>query len=285
MPVRASFPVIWGTRDQALFQGYIDDKGQYTIEGDSTGEIFAFFEAKGYYGTRFQERVKEYPDIDRLEKDIPIVVKRIRNPIPMYARLVHNKSTAPIAESGPGFRYNLGATSQFDMVKGDFLPPYGNGERGDISFLWKMDVLKLGKDGLADDYDTFCNVRFTNSLDGICMGKADGAVAGGQLGSKFMSRYEAPLDGYTNRYLYFVRVRYDKRESNSPGPTVYYFRIRTEVDSKGQVTNALYGKVYGTIEGSFRYYLNPVPNDRNVEFDPKKNLFKNLRSSEQVVEP
>ena len=49
MPVRASFPVIWGTRDQALFQGYIDDKGQYTIEGDSTGEIFAFFEAKGYY--------------------------------------------------------------------------------------------------------------------------------------------------------------------------------------------------------------------------------------------
>jgi hypothetical protein len=35
----------------------------------------------------------------------------------------------------------------------------------------------------------------------------------------------------------------------------------------------------------FRYYLNPTPNDRNMECDPKQNLLKGLKSSEQVREP
>ena len=36
---------------------------------------------------------------------------------------------------------------------------------------------------------------------------------------------------------------------------------------------------------SFTYYLNPAPNDRNVEFDPKQNLFTNLKRTEQVTAP
>jgi len=35
----------------------------------------------------------------------------------------------------------------------------------------------------------------------------------------------------------------------------------------------------------FDYYLNPTPNDRNVEFDPKRNLMKNLKPLEEVTEP
>ena len=35
----------------------------------------------------------------------------------------------------------------------------------------------------------------------------------------------------------------------------------------------------------FTYYLNPTPNDRNMEFDPKRNLFQNLKSTEQVNMP
>jgi len=35
----------------------------------------------------------------------------------------------------------------------------------------------------------------------------------------------------------------------------------------------------------FKYFLNPTPNDRNVEFDPKQNLFKNLSSLEEVSDP
>jgi hypothetical protein len=36
---------------------------------------------------------------------------------------------------------------------------------------------------------------------------------------------------------------------------------------------------------AFQYYLNPTPNDRNVEFDPKQNLLGGLQPFEQVNAP
>ena len=35
----------------------------------------------------------------------------------------------------------------------------------------------------------------------------------------------------------------------------------------------------------FSYYLNPTPNDRNVEFDPKQNLLGGLKVGEGVTAP
>jgi len=59
--------------------------------------------------------------------------------------------------------------------------------------------------------------------------------------------------------------------------------VRTVLDEKGNILSALYGKIHGdiTVSGTLRetskiiftYYLNPTPNDRNIEFDPNKNLF------------
>jgi len=63
-------------------------------------------------------------------------------------------------------------------------------------------------------------------------------------------------------------------ESTDDQHYLYYFCIRTQTNEVGQVTNALYGKIYGQINGSFTYFLNPTPNDRNVEHDPKRNVFK-----------
>ena len=63
----------------------------------------------------------------------------------------------------------------------------------------------------------------------------------------------------------------------------YIFRVRTKVNERGEIISALYGKIHGRIETGgylqplprlqFTYYLNPTPNDRNIEFDPEKNLF------------
>jgi hypothetical protein len=64
------------------------------------------------------------------------------------------------------------------------------------------------------------------------------------------------------------------------------------MDASGNVTSALYGKIYGDFSQDigndavrFTYYLNPEPNSRNMEFDPKQNLFKNLPPLEQVTAP
>ncbi len=56
------------------------------------------------------------------------------------------------------------------------------------------------------------------------------------------------------------------------------------MDERGNIVSAHYGKIYGDFM-QFSYYLNPTPNDRNVEFDPKQNLLKNLKSDEGVSAP
>ena len=76
-----------------------------------------------------------------------------------------------------------------------------------------------------------------------------------------------------------------KADSDEDRHYLYYFRMRTQTNEMGQVTNALYGKVYGQINGSFTYYLNATPNDPNVEFEANLNLFKNLGEFEQVYAP
>lgn len=68
----------------------------------------------------------------------------------------------------------------------------------------------------------------------------------------------------------------------------YFFRVRTKRNEKGEIVSALYGKIYGPIEfriftngmdAQFTYYLNPTPNDRNTEFEAKRNLFPGSRSN------
>ena len=64
----------------------------------------------------------------------------------------------------------------------------------------------------------------------------------------------------------------------------YFFRVRTAKDHEGNIVSAHYGKIYGDFM-QFTYYLNPTPNDRNIEFDPKQNLLGGLQSFEQVSAP
>ena len=58
------------------------------------------------------------------------------------------------------------------------------------------------------------------------------------------------------------------------------FRIRTQTDENGSVTNCFYGKIYGEFEWfpdyyhpphikevKFTYYINETPMDRNLEAD------------------
>lgn len=74
----------------------------------------------------------------------------------------------------------------------------------------------------------------------------------------------------------------------------FYFRVRT-VEKDGKIISALYGKLAAGFEMRIpnqqevkivlKYYLNPTPLDRNMEFDVKQNLFNNLKFDEQPRKP
>jgi hypothetical protein len=120
------------------------------------------------------------------------------------------------------------------------------------------------------------------------------SVPGG--GSQLRSSHEAPETGYGSSLSLpqgnsKERGQYGMADEDKN----YFFRVRTVLDERGQVVSCLYGKIYGRIEYfpvsyktakvRFTYYLHPTPNDRNVEFDPKRNLFTNLKSDERVTAP
>ena len=114
--------------------------------------------------------------------------------------------------------------------------------------------------------------------------------------SDFKSPYKAFEGGYCKSVVWeYKRTRQavilDKQSTEGD---CLIIRALSVVDDKGNLVQANYGKIYGPVEFGtigpktvlkMNYYFNPTPNDRNMEFDPSNNLFKNLKSSEEVRQP
>lgn len=277
-----------GARDR--FNGNTDTNGYFMAKGESLVGVYARFTDDGYYPTTIRQPLDLKPRMDgkgweqsRWDLEIPVLLKPVKHPIAMYSQEIENTRLRKNSKDRLG-HYVLNNKVGYDMVKGDVVAPNGKGIVADMQFAWKMTIYATNKLGRALEYDTLCEVRTTNVVDGISRGTPDGGEDG-QTGSVCLSAYEAPVQGYTNAISFYRNVRGTTAESNDDKHYLYYFRIRTQTNEMGQVTNALYGKIYGQINGNFTYYLNPTPNDRNVEFDPTRNLLTGLKSLEQVDRP
>lgn len=269
-----------GSRDR--FSGTTDSNGVFVAKGHALIGVGVRAVAEGYYETitSVPLDLKKGSRLDHWDVSVPVLLKPIRKPVPMYFKRVDNFSFDPFERVG---KYCLGRTSSYDFVTGAFLPPIGTGSRGDVRFTWSMTIYATNRIGRALAFDSLSRIEMTNAVDGICRGKPDGVIGG--EGSSYISAYEAPADGYTNAITLYRNVRGTAAESNDDQHYLYYFRIRAQTNEMGQVTNAFYGKIFGQINGNFTYYLNPTPNDRNVEFDSARNLFTSHSSREQVHEP
>jgi hypothetical protein len=136
-------------------------------------------------------------------------------------------------------------------MAGDWVAPYGKGVNTDFLFTENHADVKSGYT---------LTVSFPHPGDGIQRFSRDWSLGVSGL----QSSHEAPIDGYQPKY----------EQTQMPDPNqIYYFRVQTVLDENGNVKSTLYGKIYGDFM-QFSYYLNPTPNDRNIEFDPKQNLFK-----------
>ena len=162
----------------------------------------------------------------------------------------------------------------YDLIKGDFVAPLGKGMVSDMTITYSGEKID------AWHFNSKANVKFSNAGDGLIVFQKNKET------SEYKSAYQAPLSGYvkerdiTNGRNGIGTAQTGNADSNNN----YYFRIRTVLGSDGSVESAYYGKIYGEFP-NFTYYLNPTPNDRNVEFDTSKNLFKITDRDEEVSEP
>ncbi len=260
--------------------GVTDTNGMVTLAGSSPHADIKYGVApkEGYYYTEpadYQLKQSEGGKWQPWNPVVGLVFRPIVKPVPMYARKIETRIAKPEQVHG------------YDLQVGDWVAPGGKGKTADLFFEL------TGYANSVTDYDSTLAVSFTNALDGIQPFEAIDKSA-------FRSPREAPLVGYQNT-LELRRVRKPGLSSSgsvddTAGGTNYFFRVRTVLDENGKIKSALYGKIYGGFKffgaatnGSFltvpAYYLNPEPNSRNMEFDPKQNLSKNLKFMEGVSSP
>lgn len=258
--------------------GLTDTNGIFTASHSAHSGILGFaVEKVGYYTTREPSYDLGFTyDPAKWNPTQTIVLKKIDKPIPMYAR--KTQIEIPAVDKPIGF----------DLVKGDWVAPYGKGNQSDFIFeaqrRWNN----------RNDFDLTVKLTFLKSGEGLI----PVSVPLNQ-GSELRLSAAAPSEGYApelSKGLSHTPAngwKDNEREGNKEQN--YYFRVRTALDEQGNVKSALYGKIHGdfaldpinskTTWILFTYYLNSEPNSRNVEFNPKQNLFKNLSAGEQVKEP
>lgn len=253
-----------------------DSDGNAIFSESTSGYITYGAKKNGYYNSH-STYVFTTPGIHGWEpwsQQFTILLRKIENPVPMYARNT-KFSKIKIPE--------IGKDIGFDLIRCDWVPPYGSGEYADFVINLASMVENV------DNYDFTATITF-EGYNGVVS-----YFENIDSGSHYKLPRFAPESGYEKILKTYDRTEKGKNRDVSWNDNQHYiFRVRSVVDKYGKLEKAMYGKIVGDIhlgpqrDGTayveFKYYLNP-DYTRNLEFDPKRNLFNNLPSLERVKEP
>lgn len=252
-----------------LPEGPSNNEGFFPSPIRASKMAYADFHAakEGYYAVHVTEgrRLLTPKDGPPGEITVEIMLKRKRNPVPMFAKKIAYHW--PKSEGSQGY----------DLAAGDWTPPHGKGKNTDL-FLTRTFTKR------SDDFDLELKITFPQSGDGIQPFETEKR----SLGSNFQaSSYLAPENSYLPNWTLRKSKRQGVRMENTFNPEGGYFvRVRTVLDADGKVISALYGKIHGDF-WSMTHYLNP-DGTRNIEYDPTRNLLKarsGVDSSDLMVMP
>ena len=268
----------WGSSNQFTKSGKTDAQGKFTAEAPAGSIIYygagggAYYRSTGRYEFNAQKEYRYEP----WNPEVDLVVKKIVNPIPMYVRRAQIEVPEAAEDASVGF----------DLEVGDWVTPHGKGTTSD--FLVSL------KRQFADrrNYEAGITITFPNKGDGLQpIGPEDV-----NSGSELKLPRAAPEEDYEPKLTASIgategRPGHEDAQANRS----YFIRTRTVLDDDGKVKSARYGKIDGDIRLDainsktclvlFTYYFNPTASDRNMEFNPTKNLSANLAPDERVTAP
>ena len=245
--------------------GTTDTNGVFVLEGKTCGDEIEVFVAKdGYYGSHVIYRYAKMGE----ERDVKdgkwqpygavekIGLRKIKNPI----RLVSNVESMAYDFSITVTNVTIG----FDMMKNDWVSPYGQGNAADF-------YLEFRSDGLPPNASRFAQLIMTYS-------KPLGAVYEVPVAaqSKFKGCYTVDREMFATKPLLFEnKMTMNGRQKDRLGEDrVVVVRSRCKVDEHGRLVSANYATLdYLSFSTSFKgpgscrllYHFNPTPNDTNLE--------------------
>ncbi len=278
-----------GRRDDVTIRRLTDQDGRFLARGTAVYRLSVTARLAGHYDI-------ECLDLDKTkDHDLTVVMRRIVRPIPLYSDTC--RLAAHHRDNPPPIPYVEG-TFSYDFEVGEMLPPYGRGRIADVQVHsrawllgWTVSEEKLQEQeawgrraGLREGLVRYQLGRWKSEQVLTFPGKDAGFVQVNppdfQPCSGLKHPHEAPLEGYQPE----MRGGADSdnpTDYNLGRPTSGYFlRLRVKHDAQGRIVSAHYAKIFGVIAYSvsggvvFPYVFNPTPNDRNLEFDVRENLFK-----------
>jgi hypothetical protein len=274
--------------------GLTDVNGIFSAHGNPLVGVYLEVSKGGYY-TAHLDNTRSDPLPPGNNVEITFTLPHVLRPTGLYANFSYD------AVRGHALRIPVqNEWIGYDFEVSDWVAPYGKGKTTDIRFRFSnafrgySDYIKNLDDAMAQakrayaarheewteekfkitagKWDAILEISFPDEQEGI-REETDQFLAYSQL----KMPHEAPVDGYQPTWRYSI---------NSYSPTTlrdnagFFLRTRVKVDKSGKIVSANYAKIMGDFHFSpanggirFQYYFNPVPNDRNLEFDPKKNLF------------
>lgn len=249
----------------------------------------------GHYETETEFSISPKKPIERT-----YVLPRVVKPIPLFAAR-DEYLQLPVQNEWVSY----------DFEARDWIPPYGKGKRSDIRF--KFTKMFKGYDDAFPDIEAekaaakkakeSRGLKWSEDEFNWSAGKWDGVLevsfANAKEGmveeeKRFLSSSLLKLPHLAPKTGYEPTRRYEASTYKGRPPekaTGFFLRTRVHLDADGDVISANYAKIYGDLRfdprGTVRiwYYFNPTPNDRNLEFDVKRNLLPERSSSDGVRHP
>jgi len=248
-------------------KGITDNEGKTEISGPAYFSVYVDAIKDGYYKSGVKIPVNQKQD-----QSVSILLRQKKNPTAMYAKNLK----LVIPERGREFG--------FDFLKGDFVMPGHSGNHADVKIMFNRDLIN------NDDFTQTVSLSFVNPTDGVAEMETNETWSV----SDFKTPYNAVESGYESDFkLTYTRKKTVVSKSNINVPL--FVRLRSSADKEGNIEAAYYCKIFSGIELygvladkpslKMTYYCNPTINDRNVEFDPRQNLLKNLKHLEKVGAP
>ncbi|NTV15677.1 MAG: hypothetical protein HGA96_17400 [Desulfobulbaceae bacterium] len=244
-----------------LKEGFTNNEGLFTAESSTINSIGLSAEKEGYYhsGIHYEFKSSSFL-LNRWEPwnpTIEVVLKKKRNPVPM------------VVNGGIIKLPKLDSPVGYDLENGDWVAPYGSGATSDFIFTFHAVSRAYA------DYECNFTLTFSNEADGIQEYYFDEKDQ-----SSYRWPFMAPETGYLSK-LY--REKSDNPQSNFKSnekkSAHYIYRVRSKKDNDGKIVGANYGIIRKEFEFGpngtilFGSLFNP-DTTRNLEEDPKKNLFK-----------
>ncbi len=245
--------------------GKTNKNGLFATSKSSIGRVAASVSKEGYYESGGGLEFKTSENYFVFKRWIPwnptieLVLREKINPVKMYSKhLQHKKFPVQNQEVG------------YDLVKGDWVPPYGKGEQGDFIFIFSHRYTT------NEDWDSKYELKFSNKEDGLQIYEFSP-----DINSVFKWPYLAPEKGYNIKQLkkYSIFLADDDYSTKTVRTNIkkninYIFRVRTKTNGKGEVIGGLYGIMPSDmyVKGelyNFEYKLNPI--NRSLEYEV--NLF------------